>query len=100
MIIMLLCLQHGPSSFGASMETETETQPALVAAFARRLAEELERTRPAPPRVAYTLAETATMLGVSKRVVEGLVNGGQLPTKRAGKSLLITHRAIERWLHG
>jgi hypothetical protein len=40
------------------------------------------------------------MLGVSKRVVEGLVNGGQLPTKRAGKSLLITHRAIERWLHG
>ncbi len=97
---MFLCLQHGPSFFGASMETETETQPALLAELARGLADQLERTRPALPRVAYTLAETATMLGVSKRVVEGLVNGGQLPTKRAGKSLLITHRAIERWLHG
>jgi hypothetical protein len=97
---MLLCLQHGPSFFGALMETETETQPALLAELARGLADQLERTPPPQPPLAYKFAETATMLGVSKRVVEGLVNGGQLPTKRAGKSLLITHRAIERWLHG
>jgi hypothetical protein len=97
---MLLCLQHGPSFFGASMETETETQTALLAAFARRLAEELERTRPALPRIMYSLAETATMIGVSIRVVEGLVNSGQLPTKRVGKKRMITHRAIERWLNG
>jgi len=92
------CLQHGPNVFGVSMETET--QPALVAELAKRLAEQLERTRPAPPRVAYTLDETATMLGVSKRVVEGLVNTGQLPAKRAGRCLIVTHRAIERWLYG
>ena len=91
------CLQHGPNVFGASMENN---QPALVAELARRLADNLERTRPAPPRVAYTLDETATMLGVSKRVVEGLVNSGQLPAKRAGRCLIVTHRAIERWLYG
>ena len=78
-----------------------QTQPALLAELVSRVAEQLERTRTTAPRAAYPLEEIAIMCGVSKRVIETQVNTGQLRAKRIGRSLLVTHRELERWLnHG
>jgi excisionase family DNA binding protein len=77
-----------------------QTQPALLAELVSRVAEQLERTRTKAPRAAYPLEEIATMCGVSKRVIETQINTGQLRAKRIGRSLLVTHRELERWLNG
>ena len=82
------------------METNETTQPALVAQLVARVAEQLERNRNTPPRAAYPLSEIATMVGVSKRVIETQINTGQLRAKRVGRVLVVTHRELERWLYG
>lgn len=82
------------------MDKNNLPQLAPLAELVTRLAETLERNRNTPPRVAYTLEETAAMVGVSKRVIEQQANTGQLRTKRVGRRLFVTHRELERWLNG
>ena len=88
-----------PRLFGAPMETENP-KPGLVAEIVERRIDTENRIQPPPPRVAYSLAEIANMCGVSKRVIETQANTGKLRTKRVGRTLLVTHRELERWLNG
>ena len=48
-------------------------------------------------RVAFSLAEVAELLGVSKRVIEGEINAGRLKAIRVGRSLRVTQRAIDKY---
>lgn len=79
---------------------EESKQTELLAQLANTIADNLQRNRPTLPRVAYSLAEVATMVGVSKRVIETQLNARLLRGKRVGRCILITHRELERWLNG
>jgi excisionase family DNA binding protein len=48
-------------------------------------------------RLAYSLAEVAQQLGVSKRVIEGEINQGRLKAIRVGRSLRVTQRALDKY---
>jgi excisionase family DNA binding protein len=84
--------------YGAKMDLPNQTE--LLAQLANTISDNLERNRPTLPRVAYSLEEIATMVGVSKRVIENQLNARLLRGKRVGRSILITHRELERWLNG
>jgi excisionase family DNA binding protein len=79
---------------------EESKQTEILADLTRRLADNIERARQPLPRVAYSLAEVATMVGVSKRVIESQINARALRAKRVGRCLMVTHRDLERWLNG
>jgi excisionase family DNA binding protein len=79
---------------------EQSNQTEILADLTRRLADNIERARQPLPRVAYSLSEVAIMVGVSKRVIENQLNARLLRGKRVGRSILITHRELERWLNG
>ena len=52
-----------------------------------------------PPmrRIMWSLAEVAQLMGVSKRTIEGLINGGELRAKRVGRKLMISQRELDRF---
>ncbi len=63
------------------------------------------QTSPAQPaarksqeRVCYTVAETATKIGVSKKSVYRLIYRGLLPTSKACRKLLISAHAVENFV--
>jgi excisionase family DNA binding protein len=51
-----------------------------------------------PPRLAYTVKETAQMLGISEKSVRRLIDRGLLRTSKALRHLLIPRSEIERFL--
>lgn len=53
-----------------------------------------------PPRMALSLAEAATALGLSRRHVENLVKSGQIPSKLLGRRRLIPVAALTKLLEG
>jgi hypothetical protein len=54
--------------------------------------------KPALPKLAYTMAETAQVLGVSYITVWRLLQRGLLKSSSALRTKLIPHREIERFL--
>jgi excisionase family DNA binding protein len=52
-----------------------------------------------PPmrRIMWSLVEVAQLMGVSKRTIEGLINGGELRAKRVGRKLMVSQRELERY---
>jgi len=52
-----------------------------------------------PPmrRIMWSLAEVAQLMGVSKRTIEGLINGGELRAKRVGRKLMVSQRELDRF---
>ena len=83
---------------GANMEPQTTPQPLDLVAT---LIAELRRIAAEPPRVerlAYSIDETAAALGRSRRVVEGLIDSGELKTRRVGRQLAISRAELERFL--
>jgi excisionase family DNA binding protein len=50
------------------------------------------------PRLAFSVKETAAMLGVSEKTIRRLVARGLLRTSRALRHLLIPKKEIERFL--
>jgi excisionase family DNA binding protein len=58
--------------------------------------QQVEKPSPHPiSRVAYTISEAAIALGVSRRVVEGCINRGELKARLVGKQLLIAAKSLE-----
>jgi excisionase family DNA binding protein len=55
-------------------------------------------------KLAYSVAEAAELLGISRNAVYDEVTSGRLPHRRTGTSprgrILISKVAIERWLQG
>lgn len=51
------------------------------------------------PRLAFTLRETAVLLGISERSVRRLISRGLLRPCRALRRLLIPRQEIERFLN-
>ena len=51
------------------------------------------------PRLAFSLRETADMLGVSEKSVRRLISRGLLRSSRALRHLLIPRKEIERFLN-
>jgi excisionase family DNA binding protein len=51
-----------------------------------------------PPRLAYSLKETATMLGVCEKSVRRLIHRGLIRPSRALRHILIPKIEIERFL--
>lgn len=49
-------------------------------------------------REAYSAAEVAKLLGISRNSVYALVRCGELPIKRAGGRVLVPRRQLLRWL--
>jgi hypothetical protein len=73
--------------------------PEDLIAVLRRLADALDRPA-APPRLAYRLGEIASMLGVSRRLLEQARAAGRLakPDLRLGKVSLYKIETIRSWL--
>ncbi len=55
-------------------------------------------TGPSPQRLAFSVGETAALLGVSVKTVRRLINRGLLRASRALRHLLIPKKEIERFL--
>jgi excisionase family DNA binding protein len=53
---------------------------------------------PGPPRLAFSVRETAAMLGVSEKSVRRLIARGLLRPSKALRHLLIPRAEIERFL--
>jgi len=53
---------------------------------------------PGPPRLAFSVRETAAMLGVSEKTVRRLIARGLLRPSKALRHLLIPRTEIERFL--
>lgn len=51
------------------------------------------------PRLAFSVAETASILGVSEKSVRRLISRGLLRSSRALRHLLIPRKEIERFLN-
>lgn len=49
-------------------------------------------------RIAYSITETADMLGVSPYHVGCLVRAGRIPHKRVGAKIVIPAAALREWL--
>jgi excisionase family DNA binding protein len=49
-------------------------------------------------RVAYTVAEVAQLLGLSRDRVYELVRCNRIPSKRLGRRIVIPRKPFERWL--
>ena len=63
------------------------------------LTEQIEDAiRNALPREAYSVEETAKVLGVSRRTIEGLIDSQQLRSVRVGRYLRIDRKEIDRYL--
>ena len=80
------------------MDQQTTPQPLDLVAT---LIAEIRRLAAEPPRVerlAYSIDETAAALGRSRRVVEGLIDSGQLRARRVGRELAISRAELERFL--
>ena len=50
------------------------------------------------PREASSVEETAQVLGVSRRTIEGLIDSQQLRSVRVGRYLRIDRKEIDRYL--
>ena len=50
------------------------------------------------PREVYSVDETAKVLGVSRRTIEGLIDLQQLRSVRIGKHVRIDRKEIDRYL--
>jgi excisionase family DNA binding protein len=53
---------------------------------------------PDPNKLAYSLEETAAVLGVHPNTVKKFVRSGELPSRRLGDRWLIPVAALEDWL--
>lgn len=51
-------------------------------------------------RLTYTPVEAGELLGVSRKVIYGMLNRGELEERRAGKHRLVTARGLRKWLDG
>lgn len=67
----------------------------VIGLLARSIDEALSRTL---PREAYSAEETAKLLGVSRRTIEGLIDSNQIRVVRIGRHLRIDRREIDRFL--
>jgi excisionase family DNA binding protein len=75
--------------------------PPPMADLVATLISEIRRLAAAPPRVerlAYSVDETAAALGRTRRVVEGLIDSGELRAKMVGRQLAIPRTELERFL--
>lgn len=52
-----------------------------------------------PERATYTVAEVATLLGISAAVVYDLLNRGQIPARRLGSRWIIARHRFHTWLN-
>lgn len=59
------------------------------------LAEVLSQTL---PREAYSIDETAQVLGVTRRTIEGMIDSQQLRVVTVGRHIRIDRKEIERYL--
>jgi excisionase family DNA binding protein len=51
-------------------------------------------------KLACSIQEAATYIGVSKRLVERLVASGEIPSRKVGSRRLIPVASLTRWLEG
>lgn len=59
-----------------------------------------DRGTPPLPRTAYRVAEVAVSLGLSETEVYRLCRGGQLASRKVGRTVLIPAKAIEEFMAG
>lgn len=56
------------------------------------------KTKVSPPTLAYGIADTAQMLGVSRDVVLRMLARGELEKRKAGARVIIPRSSIEAFL--
>ncbi len=77
----------------------TSTKPEVAELASALLAEFRQLAKHSTDsRLAYTLDETADALGLSKRVVEGLITRGELRSRMAGQTRIVSRAEILRFL--
>ncbi|MBV7292329.1 helix-turn-helix domain-containing protein [Corynebacterium sp. TAE3-ERU16] len=52
----------------------------------------------APPPIAYSAAEAAKALGISRNYVYQLLRAGEIQSKRSGKRIIITVDALREYV--
>jgi excisionase family DNA binding protein len=91
----------------ASRETSDQEQPQAPSSARRNTSARPSRENSAPARrgerplneVAFlTVAEVASIMGVSKMTVYRLVNSGHLPAIRVGRSFRVPEQAVHEFL--
>lgn len=55
-----------------------------------------DRSQTGVSRIAYTIDEAAHALGVSRRIIEGMINRRELKPRQVGRRLLIGADALKR----
>jgi excisionase family DNA binding protein len=55
---------------------------------------------PRLPRLAFTVAEAADVLSLSRTELYRLVKRGEIRARRCGRRLLISRRALEQYVEG
>lgn len=98
MILHALATQRGPFKLGRTMQN---IEPSPAVSLVAAIVDELRRIQSAnatPPRLAYTLEETAAVLGTSKRTIEGEIARGNLRAKMIGRALHVSASELQRYL--
>lgn len=83
------------------MEQQNEPPPDPQTVLVAAMIAEIRALASAPPRVermAYSVDEVAAALGRTRRVVEGLLDSGELRAKMVGRQLAIPRAELERFL--
>jgi excisionase family DNA binding protein len=78
--------------------TELATERPLTQNGSSFAPDELDASLPDHPRLAYSVRETAKILGVSEKTVRRLISRKLLRASRALRHLLISKKEIERFL--
>lgn len=58
----------------------------------------IRRGEPIPTRVTYTVAEVASLLGMSCATTYTLLRTGEIPARRIGARWIIARRLFNAWL--
>lgn len=55
-------------------------------------------TAAAQPQLAFTVAEAAALIGISRWTYYERVKAGELPGRRSGNRIIVPRVQLERWL--
>ncbi len=70
----------------------------VVEAIGPVIARSIQNATSQPQRIAYTIDEAATSLGVTRRTVEGLIDRGELKSRLVGKHRLVSLESLRKLL--
>jgi excisionase family DNA binding protein len=102
MICHALATLPAPTCWGHFLNTENETVLAELVDQLRRMVDLLQTSNAAAaeklPRLAYSIDETAYVLGVSRRQIEGLIDSGKLGAEFVGRTLRVPVAEVQEYL--